>query len=93
MDNKEATAMPENTPICQCCGMPLTDDDMISRELDGALNKDYCKWCYANGSFAYETKDSLLDFLIGHMPNPDGLSDEDRGAMYDGYLSQLKHWK
>ena len=29
--------------ICQCCGMPLTDD-IISKETDGALNEEYCKW-------------------------------------------------
>ena len=79
--------------VCQCCGMPLTEDGMLSREPDGFFNEDYCKWCYADGAFIYASKDSLLDFLIGHMPNPDGLSDDARRAEYDGYLSQLKHWK
>ena len=32
--------------ICQCCGMPLSEDNMISREKDGSFNEDYCKWCY-----------------------------------------------
>ena len=36
--------------VCQCCGMPLTEDDMISREADGSFNEDYCKWCYADGT-------------------------------------------
>ena len=31
------------TLYCQCCGMPLSDDAMISREADGSLNEDYCK--------------------------------------------------
>ena len=31
--------------ICQCCGMPLAEDDMISRETDGSFNEEYCKWC------------------------------------------------
>ena len=78
---------------CQCCGMPLTEDGMISREPDGSFNEDYCKWCYADGTFAYASKDALLDFLIRHMPNPDGQPDEARRAMYDQHLSQLKHWK
>ena len=30
---------------CQCCGMPLTEDSMISREPDKTFNEDYCKWC------------------------------------------------
>ena len=77
--------------ICQCCGMPL-DDSIISHEADGTLNEDYCKWCYADGAFAYADKASLLDFLVAHMPNPDGAADEVRRAQFDGYLSTLKHW-
>ena len=79
--------------ICQCCGMPLTEDGMISREKDSSFNEDYCMWCYADGNFAYDSKESLLDFLIAHMPNPENQPDESRRRMYDGYLSRLKHWK
>ena len=78
--------------ICQCCGMPLSEDGMISREQDGSFNEDYCKWCYTDGRFAYESMDSLLEFLIGHMPNPENLSDTQRREQYSSYLSQLKHW-
>ena len=80
------------TLICQCCGMPLSEDGMISREQDGSFNEDYCKWCYTDGRFAYESMDSLLEFLIGHMPNPENLSDTQRREQYSSYLSQLKHW-
>lgn len=79
--------------ICQCCGMPLNEDDLISREQDGSYNEDYCKWCYADGRFAYQSKESLLDYLVSHMPNPDNLKNEDRRSQFDQYLSQLKHWK
>ncbi len=80
------------TLICQCCGMPLSEDGMISREQDGSFNEDYCKWCYTDGRFAYESMDSLLEFLIGNMPNPENLSDTQRREQYSSYLSQLKHW-
>ena len=79
--------------VCQCCGMPLNDDGMISREPDGSFNEDYCKWCYTDGRFAYDTKDSLLEFLLGHMPNPENCTDDERRKQFDGYLSQLNHWK
>ena len=79
--------------ICQCCGMPLSDDGMISRETDGSYNEEYCKWCYADGKFAYRSREALLDFLISHMPNPDNLPEEERRAQFDSYLVQLKHWK
>ena len=79
--------------ICQCCGMPLSEDNMISREPDGNYNEEYCKWCYTDGAFAYESKDALIEFLISHMPNPENAPEEVRRSQYDLYLSQLKHWK
>ena len=79
--------------VCQCCGMPLTEDGMISKEPDGSFNEDYCKWCYADGAFVYVSKDDLIDFLILHMPNPENAPEEVRRSQYGQYLSQLKHWK
>lgn len=79
--------------ICQCCGMPLSEDSMISRESDGSYNEDYCKWCYTDGKFIYKSKDSLVDFLINHMPNPEEKSDDERRNLFEHQLSQLKHWK
>lgn len=79
--------------VCQCCGMPLNEDSIISREKDGSFNEDYCKWCYADGTFLYTSKDALLDFLMEHMPNPENEKEEDRRGQFDVYLSQLKHWK
>ena len=79
--------------ICQCCGMPLSEDNMISREPDGNYNEEYCRWCYSDGAFAYESKDALIEFLISHMPNPEKAQEEVRRSQYDLYLSQLKHWK
>lgn len=36
--------------ICQCCGMPL-EDEIVSHDRDGSLNENYCKWCYADGTY------------------------------------------
>lgn len=78
--------------ICQCCGMPLNEDSIISREEDGTFNEEYCTWCYADGHFTYDSKDKLVDFLIGHMPNPENVPDDTRRSQFDMYLSTLKHW-
>ena len=78
---------------CQCCGMPLSEDSMISREADNSFNEDYCKWCYTGGEFVYTTKESLIDFLMQHMPNPQNQSESERRQFYDAMLSQLKRWK
>ena len=78
--------------FCQCCGMPL-DDSIISKESNGEFNEDYCKWCYSEGQFAYQSKEALLNYLVEHMPNPDYLQEEERRIQFDLFLSQLKHWK
>ena len=79
--------------VWQCCGMPLPEDSMLSREPDGSFNEDYCMWCYKDGQFTYDSRDGLLDFLLSHMPNPDNTPEGERRVQFDGYLSQLKHWK
>lgn len=79
--------------FCQCCGMPLSEDSMLSKENDGQFNEDYCKWCYSEGTFAYKTKDSLLDYLVTHMPNPENQNESERRKLFDYHLSQLKHWR
>lgn len=81
------------TLVCQCCGMPLQEDEQISREPDGTMNEDYCKWCYADGKFVYENKEDLLDFLVAQMPNPEGQPDAERRKAFDEHLSLLKHWQ
>ena len=79
--------------FCQCCGMPLYEDDVISREPNGDFNEEYFKWCYTDGNFAYQSKADLIDFLIAHMPNPEESAEQDRRSQYDQALSQLNHWK
>ena len=81
------------TRVCQCCGMPLDDESIISHDKNGELNEHYCKWCYAEGVFAYQSKEQLLDFLLAHMPNPENTPAAERRTQYDAYLSQLKHWQ
>ena len=77
--------------VCQCCGMPL-EDDSISRETDGTMNEDYCKWCYADGSFAYASMDKLIDFCAEHMASESWPAEQVRAYM-TGLLPTLKHWQ
>ena len=79
--------------FCQCCGMPLADDSVISREPDGAFNEDYCKWCYSGGHFAYATMDSLLDFLAPHMAQQFGGEPAALRPQIAEQLKGLKHWR
>ncbi len=77
--------------ICQCCGMPL-EDDTIGRDRDGALNEDYCKWCYADGTYTYSNMDELINVCVGHMANENFSEAQARSYMKDLFPA-LDYWK
>ena len=77
--------------ICQCCGMPL-EDEMISRNADGSLNEEYCKWCYADGTYTYSDMDSLIDVCVPHMAK-EGFTEEQARAYMKQMLPTLNYWK
>lgn len=77
--------------ICQCCGMPL-EDATTSKEPDGAYNEDYCKWCYADGTFTYSSKEQLIDICVTHMATEEWPADAVRAHM-EAVLPNLKRWK
>ena len=77
--------------ICQCCGMPL-EDSTLSREPDGSLNEEYCKWCYSGGEFKYSSMEELIDFCVKHMAN-ENWSEEQVRAHMEAVVPQLRHWK
>ena len=77
--------------ICQCCGMPL-EDGIIGRNGDGSLNEDYCKWCYADGTYTYSDMDDLIDVCVGHMVGENFTEEQARAYMKE-LLPKLDYWK
>ena len=78
--------------VCQCCGMPLEDDGVLSREPDGSFNEDYCKWCYTGGKFVYSSLEELIEFLAGTMATAERPPEQVR-AYLRARLPGLGHWK
>lgn len=62
-------------------GMPLEDDTILGRDRDGALNEDYCKWCYANGTYTYSNMDDLIDVCVKHMVTENFSEEQARSYM------------
>ena len=77
--------------VCQCCGMPL-EDELIGRDEDGALNDDYCKWCYADGTYTYSDMDELIKVCIPHMASV-GFTEEQARQHMKELLPKLDYWK
>lgn len=77
--------------ICQCCGMPL-EDGIIGRNKDGTLNEEYCKWCYADGTYTYSDMDDLIEVCIPHMASQ-GFTEEQTRDYMKQLLPTLNYWK
>ena len=77
--------------VCQCCGMPL-EDTIISRDKDGSLNEDYCKWCYADGTYTYSNMDDLINICVPHMVD-EGFSEDQARQYMKQMLPTLDYWK
>ena len=89
-----------DTPICQSCGMPLTDSDLLATEADGknadgTTNGDYCVYCCPNGEANMTgTLDEMIDFCaplevkLGLFPDEKTA----RNALAQ-YLPTLKRWR
>lgn len=77
--------------ICQCCGMPL-DDTLMSREPDGTINEAYCRWCYHDGKFAYESMEQLTEFLANHLSDGQTSPEQIRAHLRE-LLPALRHWQ
>ena len=77
--------------ICQCCGMPL-EDEIIGRNEDGSLNEDYCKWCFADGTYTYSNMDDLIEVCVRNMVN-ENFTEEQASEYLKQSLPKLDYWK
>lgn len=76
---------------CQCCGMPI-DDEIIGHNSDGTINEEYCKWCYADGTFTYSKMEDLIEVCVKHMVNENFTESQAREYM-QAILPTLDYWK
>ena len=79
------------TLICQCCGMPL-EDSTTSKEVGGAFNEDYCKYCYADGEYRYDSMEDLIEVCVRHMSSETFPPEQVRTYMKN-LLPRLKFWQ
>lgn len=83
--------MDKTQKICQCCGMPMTEE-LYARNADGTPNDAYCKWCCAGGRFTYHDMDELIRVCLPHMVK-EGFSEDAARAHLKQLLPTLDYWK
>lgn len=81
---------------CQNCAMPMGNDgSLCGTEKDGTLNKDYCKYCYQNGTFTFHgTMQEMIDFCVKPMLEADPtMTEATARAMLNQAMPALKRWQ
>ena len=64
---------------------------ILGRDKDGTLNEEYCKWCYADGTYTYNDMDELIDVCVKNMVNENFTEEQARSYMKE-MLSKLDYW-
>ena len=79
--------------ICQSCGMPMPEDDLLGKNKDGSINNDYCKYCYDNGEFIDNvTMEEYIDIcsLYGEQA---GMTNDEMKEYLTKLFPSLKRWR
>ena len=65
---------------------------ILGRDKDGTLNEEYCKWCYADGTYTYNDMDELIDVCVKNMVN-ESFTEEQARTYLKEMLPKLDYWK
>ena len=79
---------------CQCCSMPIPNDELHGTEADGTTSPSYCRYCYDHGAFTAQNV-SMDEFIEATAPMEAkalGISVEDAVSLMGTLLPHLKRW-
>lgn len=90
--------MSSETKVCQSCSIIMREHSLLGTEKDGSPNKEYCIYCYKNGSFTNSTitMEEIIDMYAskwGEWIGKPELSLEDARSDLQNTLSHLNRWK
>ncbi len=93
-EGKKDMEMKMDARICQSCAMPMPTDDLLGTEKGGGPTREYCKYCYADGSFTNPecTIKQMEDICVPIMTE-EGMPEAQARAIMQQTLPVLKRWK
>ena len=78
---------------CESCGMILTPADYGS-DADGSKDEHYCKWCYEQGKYTYETTmDAMIEDCAPRLAKNTGMTLDEAVSLMGAVLPQLERWR
>ena len=83
--------MPEH--YCQSCGMMFTAPDQHGHEADGTETEDFCRWCYDQGAYTYETTmEEMIEDCAPRMAEYMNWSVDECASLLGAILPTLRRW-
>lgn len=81
-------------PVCQSCGMPLSDPSEVGTESDGSPSRDFCIHCYRNGKYRYDgSMDEIIEGCAPYLVRYAGMSLDEAVSFMGAMLPSLKRWR
>lgn len=83
----------EKLKICQSCGMPIKKEEDSGTDKDRSKNKEFCKFCFQNGSFTDEGI-TLENKIIKNieMAKKMGINEKQAKELAEKVIPKLKRW-
>lgn len=79
---------------CQSCGMMFTAPDQHGHEADGTEVEDFCRWCYDDGAYTYETTmEDMIEDCAPRMAEAMDWTVDESASLLGAVLPTLKRWK
>ena len=83
--------MPEH--YCESCGMYLAPDD-CGTDASGKKTGHYCKWCYEQGEYTYETTmEAMIEDCAPRLAENTGMTLDEAVSLMGAVLPQLEQWR
>lgn len=74
---------------------PIFEDDNLvcsGVQIEAYSNEDYCKWCYADGTYTYSDMNDLIEVCVKNMVS-ENFTEEQVRSYLKGLLPKLDYWK
>lgn len=87
-------------PICQSCGMPMSDSKLVATNADHSANEEYCIYCYKEGAFTKPdaTLEEMVNISVSEMKKQAQATDKpfndvEMTKMLENYFPTLNRWR
>ena len=84
-----------SSSVCQSCSMPMEKPTDFGTEADGSASKEFCVFCYSNGSFIEPDLilSQMIDKVSRMLAKAMNISEEEAGAIAKVSVPALKRWQ